>query len=804
MPNSPIDGWWEYSRRRWIHVLRAEIFRSSRRFILVMDNSAEARIFEFGDFHLDAAKRQLAGADGVVEIPSRAFDVLLYMVAHPGELLDKATLLKVVWPTTVVEESNLSQCIFALRRALGDTAAEPRFIATVPGRGYQFVAKVGESPAVVARPADTRLKSRRVLYASAVLALVVALLGAFWFWPASPPARPADVAAAAMPASIAVLPFADLSSTGDMDYFADGIAEELMSSLSKVRGLRIISRHSSFAFKGKSADARSIGEQLGVETILEGAVRKEGDRIRITAQLTRTKDGVSLWAETYDRQFNDVLDIQGSIAREVTATLAPVVQNSQESGQTESPGAILTHDAEAYRAYLRGMYQYNRWTDRWFRDPAPARIEFLRAVELDPQFAKAYAMLARTYQQSAMLEIGNVAQQNSLASDAIDKALELDPAIRDWWWVKAMFDEKNAVPWTVYASHLEQAIATNPTDSEPMLWLAYTYLLLGRRDEALQMFERAFAADPLSPLATDHIAWWGYALRGDRQRLLDLTDQMARMWPNDPKVSWIRSNLALVEGRALDWDRFVARVIEIDPADYQNHAWLSYDYARVAVFDAARYHARVCTKLHPEGAACAYSIARTEMLSGDITAARKTVLEAMTRNPQSSMIQLAQGELQYFIGDCAGALRSIAQARPEFARTEVALDLRYHEDGVAIFAWCLRKQGEAARAAALNRMFIAQHAPPVTAGLFEHRRARMAAAMGDRDALVAHLTALANTRSPDDSFVRHEPMIQAYLMDAEVVTLLDKLDARRAEWRRILPKASMRVPVPDAPGAAGS
>ena len=98
-------------------------------------------------------------------------------------------------------------------------------------------------------------------------------------------------------------------------------------------------------------------------------------------------------------------------------------------------------------------------------------------------------------------EIGDVTQQKSLASDALDKALKLDPAIRDWWWVKLMFDDNNAAPWTVYASHLEQAIATNPTDSEPMLWLAYTYLLLARRDEALQMFERAYAADPLSPIA---------------------------------------------------------------------------------------------------------------------------------------------------------------------------------------------------------------------------------------------------------------------------------------------------------------
>ncbi len=769
-----------------------------------MSRVTDANAYEFEGFRLDAAKRQLTGKDGLpIALPSRAFEVLLFMVERPGEMLEKRAILDAVWPRTVVEDGNLTQCIFALRRALGDTASEHRFIATVPGRGYQFVARVRESGADTAKPEAGRPRYRRGLYAGVGLALVTALV-AFRFWPTSAPAQPSEVAPAPLEASIAVLPFVDQSPARDMEYFADGLAEELMNSLSKAGGLRIIGRRSSFAFKGTKDDAKSIGEKLHVATILDGTVRKDGDRIRIKVHLTRTRDDVILWSEIYERHFDDVLDIQGSIAREVAATLAPLVQNSQGSGRPGSPDAVLTHDAEAYRAYLRGIHQLNRWIDRYYHDPEAARIEFLRAVELDPQFAKAYAMLARTYQQSAMLEIGDVAQQKSLASDALDKALKLDPAIRDWWWVKTMFDDSDAAPWTVQASHLEQAIATNPTDSEPMLWLAYINLLLARRDEAMQMLERAFAADPLSPPVIDNMAWWGYALRGDRQRLLDLTGEMERLWPNDPKVSWIRSNLALNEARALDWDRYVARVIEIDPSDYQNHAWLSYDYARVAVYDAARYHARMCAKLHPGGAVCAYSMARVAMLSGDIAVARKTVLDGMARNPQSSAMQLAQGELQYFTGDCAGALRSIAQARPEFARTEVILDLRYHEDGVAIFAWCLRQQGDTARAAALDRMFIAQHAPPVTAGLFEHRRARMAAAMGDREALVAHLAALANTRSPDYSFVRHEPMIQAYLEDAEVVALLDKLDARRAEWRRALPKASMRVPVPGVSDHAGS
>ncbi len=219
-----------------------------------MDNSVETRIFEFGGFHLDAAKRQLSGPDGVVEVPSRAFDVLLYMVAHPGELLDKGRLLKAVWPDTVVEEGNLSQCIFALRRAFGDTATEPRFIATVPGRGYQFVAQVREAPPALAPPAIARPRSRGCCYA-----------GVAWRWRRAAgrlpvlarshtrQSHPMSLTPPA-PASVAVLPFADLSPGKDMEYFADGIAEELMSSLSKVGGLDVIGRRSSFAFKGKGDD----------------------------------------------------------------------------------------------------------------------------------------------------------------------------------------------------------------------------------------------------------------------------------------------------------------------------------------------------------------------------------------------------------------------------------------------------------------------------------------------------------------------------------------------------------------------
>ena len=177
-----------------------------------MATPPEAHIYVFEGFQLDVGRRKLSGPDGRVEVPSRAFDVLLYMVAHPGELLDKARLLRAVWPNTVVEESNLSQCIFALRRAFGDTATEPRFIATVPGRGYQFVAEVRESAPETAPPAAARPDSRRMVYAGAAATLLIALLVAFRFWPAAAPSQTSSVNTTLAPASIAVMPFADLSS----------------------------------------------------------------------------------------------------------------------------------------------------------------------------------------------------------------------------------------------------------------------------------------------------------------------------------------------------------------------------------------------------------------------------------------------------------------------------------------------------------------------------------------------------------------------------------------------------------------
>ena len=777
-----------------------------------MSTETEARIFQFGGFRLNVAQRQLLTIDGEpIDLPSRAFDLLQYLVERPGELLDKSTLLKGIWPRTVVEESNLSQCIFALRRALGDTAQEHRFIVTVPGRGYQFVAKVhiiGEMPSESATAAiadvlapgainptaeTARSGIPRFGYVAGIATLVTVLVVAWLFWPRTSAqgsiARPS--ATALTETSIAVLPFADLSSGKDMEYFADGIAEELMSSLAMVDSLRVIGRRSAFTFKDKDHDAHTIGEKLNVQFLLEGSVRKEGDRIRISTQLTRTKDGVSLWAENYDRKLDDVLDIQGAIARQVVASLGPTIRGPLDSRTSSAFDAKLTHNAEAYRAYLRGVHLYKQHPH--IADGLRVRDEFLNAVELDPQFALAHAWLAGTYNS---LNIGDAARNKSLASESLDRALKLDPTIADIWWVRQFFLQGDDVPLAVHASGLERAIAANPGDSLAMRNLALTYFLQGRRAEGLEVAERIYAADPLWIQIIESLGYWTYLYRGDRQRLLMSADEIENLAPQDPTSSSLRALLAYNEGRALDWDRWTTRAIEADPRNPWLHYGLAWNYAVNGQSDAAQHHARISALLNPATAHGVLFLVDMRLNSGDIADARKLVQQARAQMPEDSFTQLALADLQYNTDDCAGFLRSSASVVPAYAKPTDTLDLSMNPAQATVFVWCLRRQGNTVRAAEIGRMFDAQFAPPTAPGMFDGWRARMAVARGDRAALVTHLTALAQTKSMSFAFGAREPMIQPYLHDPEVKALLDRLEARNAEWRRIVPKSSMRVPIP--------
>jgi TolB-like protein/DNA-binding winged helix-turn-helix (wHTH) protein len=752
-----------------------------------MDSKEDSRSFEFGGFRLDAAQRSLHGPDGVpIPLPSRAFDVLLFLVERPGELIDKSAILKAVWPTTVVEEGNLSQCIYALRRALGDTASEHRFIATVPGRGYQFVASLSarapaDKPRVL-RPARTRV------LLGGVAAVVLAVAG-YLLWPQTPTSA-VTAHVGTTPTSIAVLPFVDLSADKDMEYFADGLADELMTSLAASGRLSVVGRRSAFAFKGTHDDTRVIGKKLGVDTVVEGSVRKEGQRIRITAQLVRTQDGISLWTQTYDRAFDDVLDIRGTIAREITATLAPVA-GSAATYAGAARDARQTNNPEAYRAFLRGLYFHSRFTHT---SMPLARDEFLRATTLDPDYARAHAWLGRAYAFLARRALGDIDTNKVRASAAFDRALQLDPALGEIWWVRAQSVDGDEAPHAVRARYFERALAATPGDPDIMMSLGFIYMLEGRRADAMRMYDKAHAVDPLWPQALIILANVN-ALWGDRRRSAALLEEMRNLAPNDPRSYSVAAVMARAEGKALEWDRWNTRAIEAAPLDAPLHGYLSLDYVHLGLVDAANHHARISGRLNPQSAAGHYNDAYIRLYSGDIAGARPIVERARKERPADYLSQLAQAELRYFEGDCPGSLESLLGARPVFSWPAPSLNLFIDQTDVPVMQWCLRQLGRDTRADEVMRVFNLQYAAPYDPGINGGLLARMAAANGDRDAVVKHLNELVDSGSMAFAFVRHEPMIQPYLKDSTVVALLDELDARRQEWVKILPKSSMRVPV---------
>lgn len=271
--------------------------------------------YRFGDFALDAADHRLTKRCTEIRLRPKTFETLLFLVRRHGHAVPKDQLLDVIWAHTHVSEAVLTHCIAEVRQALGDNPRAPRYLKTLPKVGYKFIADVeGDG-----RTADEGVFLRTV-----------------------PERRLAS--------AIAVLPFANLSADRDNEYFCDGLSEELINALTKVRELRVVAHTSSFSFKGRDIDVREIGRQLAVGSVLEGSVRKSGDRLRISAQLIDTAAGYHVWSEQYDRTLKDVFDMQDEISRAVLSALTlgllprapePMIKPSARS-------------MDAYLLYLQG------------------------------------------------------------------------------------------------------------------------------------------------------------------------------------------------------------------------------------------------------------------------------------------------------------------------------------------------------------------------------------------------------------------------------------------------------------------
>jgi adenylate cyclase len=416
-------------------------------------------MFRFGEFELDLDRYELRRGHEVVKAEPRVLEVLNYLIERRDRVVPKEELLDTLWADVHVSDSALTTAIRDARRALSDSPTEPKWIRTIYGRGFRFVG---------------------TLVADA------------------PPPPPAPIVAPPPVddfKSIAVLPFTDLSPNHDQRHFCDGVAEELINTLTRLQQLRVVSRALAFDFR-EDDDVRQLGAKLGVRHVLRGSVRKSGDRLRITVHLVDTRKGHHVWSEKYDRELGDIFALQEEIADKTARVLLGVMGDASRDALKSTPVRI-----DAYEFHLRGRQHLAEGTPESF-DAAVGMFEL--AIDFDAEYARAHAGLA-----DALAELYMIRQEPELrtrAEAAARRAVELEPQLADThisrghvFMAEERYDEAS--------KELERAMSINPRSAEAYYRLGHLRVREARLDEAAQMFEQAATLEPADFRPPLQLAW---------------------------------------------------------------------------------------------------------------------------------------------------------------------------------------------------------------------------------------------------------------------------------------------------------
>jgi TolB-like protein/Flp pilus assembly protein TadD len=428
--------------------------------------------FVFGDYVLDPGRRELTRKSKAVAIGPQVFDLLLYLLQNRQRVVSKDDLREAVWAGRIVSESTLTSHINAVRKAVGDSGDEQRLIRTVARKGFRFVGDVREAQASegFVAPKTETAQSHETSASAPSPALTL---------PDSP--------------SIAALPFQNWSGDPEQDYFADGVVEDIIAALSRVRWLFVIARNSSFTYKGRAVNVQQVGRELGVRYVLEGSVRKVANRVRITGQLVDATTGVHLWAEHFDGTLDDIFELQDQVAASVVGAIAPQLERAEiERAKRKPTGSLDAHDY-----YLRGIANVHRGTREAVAEALPL---FRKAMELDPDFASAYAMAAWCH---------FLHKFNGWTADPAKEAAEGARLARRA--VELGKDDAVALARSGHAlAHLagdldrgialtDRALALNPNSAAAWLLGGYLRISRGEPDAAIERFARAMRLSPLDP-----------------------------------------------------------------------------------------------------------------------------------------------------------------------------------------------------------------------------------------------------------------------------------------------------------------
>jgi TolB-like protein/DNA-binding winged helix-turn-helix (wHTH) protein/predicted negative regulator of RcsB-dependent stress response len=455
------------------------------------------RIHRFGPFQLEVDERRLLRDGAPVALTLKQFDLLVALVESAGHLRSRDELVETVWPDTIVEEHSLTSRVSALRKILGDEGDTPRYIETVRGRGYRFIADVapaGPAPDASTSPTPPAARRTAVKVLAAMLALVVLVLGTLVWRARIAPAPPE--AGEVPPRSIAVLPFASLSSDPENAYFASGVQDMILTKLAGISDLRVISRTSMRDVASRPGDLREIGRQFGVATVLEGSVQKDGDRVLINVQLIDARTDAHLWAQAYTRPFANIFEIETDVATRVAEALQATLQPAEANRLASAP----TADAQAYDLFLQAEYpamQVEQGRSNAKETFERAASLYRQAIVRDPGFALAKARLAFLEMFAAWFGLAppeRVDEAERLAREALLSDLPQAHLAMGYVRYWGRWDYAGALV------EFEQAERALPSDAAVRGAIAFIHRRQGRFDDALAGLAQAQLRDPRNPL----------------------------------------------------------------------------------------------------------------------------------------------------------------------------------------------------------------------------------------------------------------------------------------------------------------
>lgn len=504
-------------------------------------------IYRLEEFELDPNTRRLTGADGKpVHLSHKPFQVLLYFIENRDRIVSRQELLDKFWEGRDVYDITLTKCVGAIRKALGENTETPRFIETRWAEGYRYIGPLEEIDARVTQTHERRASledaeessrgdllttaseslpapskvlehsaaelpyaatlgrrmSRRTYVGIAIIAVLL-IGGTLLAYLLRRPAAPKSLATIR---SLAVLPLKNVPDDSNYEYLSDGITEGLITALSQIEDLKVISHGSVMRFKRRDSDPREVGGQLGVASILEGSVRRDGDRVRVSVRLVRTDDGSVLWAgETYERSIDDLATLQDEITNQLATRLG-----AKLLGRDHASTPRHSRDAEAYQLYLKGRFFWNKRT----QDGIEKSIEFFnQAIARDQKYAMAYSALAESFVLQSLWGSTSSRESNSKARDAAEKAMVLDVTLAEPHVALALIKEQYDWDWIGAEREFQQALKLNPNYATAHQWYGEFLVFMGRTEESIKALRRAKELDPLSPIINTQVGYPYYCAR---------------------------------------------------------------------------------------------------------------------------------------------------------------------------------------------------------------------------------------------------------------------------------------------------